>query len=376
MAERRVVVVGAGVVGLFTAYELVRAGAVDVTVLEAAHPGDGSSGRAVGMVETQFLGAADVEVRAYGRQAYTALERDHGLRFVHGGYLRLGRAGADRSGFEASVALQRDFGVPDAEVLDAGEISRRWPPIVTDGSEVGLFGSWDGYVDGYETCGLLTALVRAAGGAVLTGTALRAAERVGAAWRLDTGRGAVEADVVVNAAGPWAAQVGELLGAPVDLLPELHGAVAIELAREWPFLPMLMDYVPGSGVDGVYFRSDSPTRLIAGLHSEDAIGEVVPPDRELGALAGDVVERVIERLADRLRDLDDLAVGRSWTGIYPMTPTHRPVAGRHATAEGVVCALGAGGNGIQLSPAIGRAAADAVLDRPSPFRTDPGWQHR
>ena len=85
---------------------------------------------------------------------------------------------------------------------------------------------------------------------------------------------------------------------------------------------------------------------------------------------------MIERLADRLRDVDDLSVGRSWTGIYPMTPSHQPVTGRHARAEGVVCALGAGGNGIQLSPAVGRMAADAVLGRPSPFRTDPGWQHR
>jgi sarcosine oxidase, subunit beta len=376
VADRRVVVVGAGVLGLFTAYELVGAGGVEVTVIDQAHPGDGSSGRAVGMVETQFLTAPDVEVRAYGRQAYAALERDHGLRFVHGGYLRLGRVATDQQAFEASVDLQRDFGVPDAEVLSATEIARRWPPIVTDGSEVGLFGSWDGYVDGYEVCGLLTDLVRRGGGTVRPSTALVGAERTGSGWLLRTGRGQLEADLVVNAAGPWAAAVGDLLGAPVDLLPELHGAVTVELGSPWPFLPMLMDYVPGTGVDGVYFRSDAPDRLIAGLHSEVAIGEVVSPDVELGGLANGIVERVIERLADRLRDTDDLAVGRTWTGIYPMSPTHQPVAGRHATAEGVVCALGAGGNGIQLSPAVGRITADAVLGRTSPFQTAPGWQHR
>src|SRR6266850_2033339 len=83
VVEQRVVVVGAGVLGLFTALELVRAGGVAVDVLEASHPGSGSSGRSVGMVETQYLTQPDIEVRVFGREAYTALERDHGLTFTH-----------------------------------------------------------------------------------------------------------------------------------------------------------------------------------------------------------------------------------------------------------------------------------------------------
>lgn len=373
MTNRRVVVVGAGAVGLFTAYELVRAGDVDVTVIEQTHPGDGSTGRAVGMVETQFLTRPEVEVRVYGREAYTALEQDHGLRFVHGGYLRVGRTEADLEAFRTGLEIQREFGVQDAVVLSSAEMAARWPQVVTDGMTAGLLGEWDGFVDGYQVCHLLTALVRERGGRVLPSTGLTGAERVRGVWRLATTRGPLEAEVVVNAAGGWAAAVGNLLGAPVDLLPELHGAVTVELGRPWPFLPMFMDYVPGSGVDGVYFRSERPDQLIAGLHSEDAIGETVSPDAPLGALDGAVVERVIERLAGLFHEADDLAVGRSWTGIYPMSPDRYPVVGPHPAADGVVCAVGGGGNGIQLSPAMGRLAADAVLDRPGPFGTDPGW---
>ena len=68
-------------------------------------------------------------------------------------------------------------------------------------------------------------------------------------------------------------------------------------------------------------------------------------------------------------------IARSWTGIYPMTLDHRPMVGRHPERDDVVCALGAGGNGIQLAPAIGRVAAEAVLGTST--RTfadrDPHW---
>ena len=375
MVEQRVVVVGAGVLGLFTALELVRAGGIAVDVIESSHPGSGSSGRSVGMVETQYLTQPDIEVRVFGREVYTALERDHDLTFTHGGYLRLGRTARDVARFEESVRVQADLGVKDASILGPEEMSLRWPQLVTDDLIGGLHGEWDGYVDGYEVCQLLARLVKRGGGRVHSGVRLTAADRA-SAWRLETSAGTFEAEVVVNAAGPWAGEVGELLGARVPLMPQLHGALTIELGSHRPPMPFVMDYVPGSGTDGVYFRSERSNQLIAGLHTDEVIQEAVSPDVPLGAVGFDFIERVTTLLSGRLHDIDDMAVGRSWTGIYPMSPDHRPIAGWHRSAPGVVCALGAGGSGIQLSPAIGRLAADAVLRRETPsFGPLVDWSH-
>jgi sarcosine oxidase subunit beta len=366
VAEKRVVVVGGGVAGLFTAWDLVRAGGVQVDVLEMSHPGDGSSGRSVGMVETQYFDAADVAVRAYGREVYSRLETNEGLTFTHGGYLRLGRTDADLELFGASIETQRAAGVDDAVVLTRAELGERWGHLVTDDLSGGLFGAWDGYVDGYEVCQVLARLVRAAGGRVHTSTRLLGAERPGA-WRLETTAGVFEADVVVNAAGSWAGRVGDLLGAPIALTPQLHGAVTVELAHDVPFTPFIMDYMPGSGVEGVYFRSERPDQLIAGLHTEEAISPTVDPDTALGSLPMAEVERIIELLLPRLHNVDDMAIGRSWTGTYPMTSTLAPITGPHPDQPSVVYAAGGGGNGIQLGPAIARHAADAILERPSAF---------
>jgi glycine/D-amino acid oxidase-like deaminating enzyme len=361
MGRRQVVVVGAGVLGLFTAWELVRDGHCDVIVIEKSHPGGGSSGRSVGMVETQYITRPRIEVLTWGREIYTQLELDHGLHFVHGGYLRLARTREVGAMFAQSIAFQREFEIDDAEILTRDEVAARWPQLVTDDLEGGLLGTWDGYVDGYEVTQLLTKLIRDAGARVSVRSALLGASRRNGCWQLETETGVLKADIIVNAAGPWAGLVGEMLGAPVPLLPQLHGAVTVKLAQQQPMMPFVMDYVPGSGTDGVYFRSENPTHLIAGLHTDDALGTVVTPDIPLGELSPAIVERIVALLSERLRGAGELRLGRTWTGIYPMTPDHEPIVGRHPMVESVVCALGAGGNGIQLSPAIGRLGADAVL---------------
>lgn len=376
MNDCRVAIVGGGIIGLATAVELLRLGVENVTVLEARHPGDGSSGRSVGMVETQYLDTAAIEVRAFGHARFSAWQRDHGLAFVRGGYLRMAHDEADLERFASSVTTQARFGVDDAVVLTPADIVTRWPHLVVDDRAGALFGPSDGYVDGYECCALLARLVKDAGGRVVTNAAVHGVESASTGGRiLATDKGAFPADVVVNAAGGWAGEVGALLGAPVPLRPQLHGAITIELGQPMSHpLPFVMDYVPGSGTDGIYFRSERPDQLIAGLHTDEAIHGPVSPDIALGRVPHDVIERISSLMAARLTDIDGAGVGRSWTGIYPMTPDHKPIVGPHPGAPDVICALGAGGSGIQLSPAIARIAAEEIVDgKSTTFSTDPGW---
>ena len=363
----RVAVVGAGAIGLSVAWHLVRAGAGEVTVLEAAHVAAGSSSRSVGMVETQYLDAHEIAMRAYGRRLVDALERDHGLRFAREGYLRLAHDGDDLHAFELSAALQAEEGC-DGRVVDASEVARLVPDLAAGACAGGLWGPSDGYVDGSDYCSLLAALVRHAGATIRSGCPVVAAEP---GPTLVTPAGRFPADVVVNAAGPWAGRVGDLLGAPVALVPQLHEVVSVALRRPLGYvMPFVMDYVPRSGREGVYFRQDGPGRLVAGLHSDEAVHPGADPDAPLGVPDAGVVERLASRLAELLPRLDDAGAGGGWSGLYPTTPDGFPVVGRHPAAPDVVCALGAGGVGIQLSPAIGRAAAELCTTGSSPSVPD------
>lgn len=354
----RVVVVGAGALGLSTAWHLVRAGHRHVTVLEAAHVAAGSSSRSVGMVETQYLDRHEIAMRAYGRRVVDELERDHGLPFDREGYLRLAHDDDDLAAFEVSAALQAEAGC-DGRVVSAAEVAGLVPDLAAGACVGGLWGPTDGHVDGHRYCDLLATLVRDAGGVVRSGCPVLGVE---AGPTLVTPSGRFPADVVVNAAGAWAGRVGELLGAPVPVVPQLHEVVTIRLGRDLGYvMPFVMDYVPRTGSEGVYARRDGPRALLAGLHSDEAVHAAADPDGPLAAPGPDFAERLVPRLAALLPGLRDAGVGTGWSGLYPTSADGLPVVGPHPAAPQVVCALGAGGVGIQLSPAIGRAAAEWCL---------------
>jgi sarcosine oxidase, subunit beta len=348
-----VVVIGAGALGLCTAHELLERGVEDVTVLDARHVAGGSSGLSVGIIETQYVDPLAIEVRVWSMRAFAALERERGLRVVRNGYLRAAHSDDDLAAFERSVEVQRSLGVDDARVLHRDELARLVPDMRTDDLAGGLFGPSDGYIDGHLYCSLLADWIAERGGRIRVRTAVEGHERTGERHRLATTDGALECDRVVNAAGGWAGEVGELLGTPVALLPERHQALHVRLGRELDYvMPSVMDYIPSSGSLGLYFRDEGPGRLIAGLHTE----EVVEATDAL-----EFTERVAERFAARLPGLADAQLGDVWSGIYPMRPDGRPVVGPEPSCPSIVTVAGAGGSGLQSSPALGALAADWIV---------------
>ena len=220
-----VCVIGAGAIGLSCAVELARRGAGSVTVLEARHVAAGSSGLSVGIVETQYLDPLDIELRVRGMRVFERLEREHGLRVVRGGYLRLGHSTEARTAFARSVEIQREQGVRDASVLDREQVGGLVPDMRVDDVWTGLLGRSDGFIDGHLYCGLLAELAVAAGVDLRVGCELRGADpRNGGGLRLSTTAGELDCEVVVDAAGPWAGRVAGLLGCELDLIPQRHQA--------------------------------------------------------------------------------------------------------------------------------------------------------
>ncbi len=358
------VVVGAGALGLCTAWHLTDRGVTDVTVIERDHVAGASSGLSVGIIETQYLDPLAIEIRVESLRFFTDLERAGALAVSRNGYLRLGHEDADMAAFARSVEVQRTLGVLDCRVLDRDELGTVVPDLRTDDLAGGLFGPSDGYIDGHAYCNALAAAVGDRGGRILQGTELIGCDPLpGHRNRLRTNRGDLECDIVVNAAGGWAGRVGDLLGAPVTILPQRHQALIAHLPEPLGYvMPSVMDYVPSSGGFGAYFRDDGPGRLVAGLHTEEVIHDIVDPDAVQRDTAGEYVELVAERLVHRLPRLEDMRLGDVWAGIYPMRPDGRPVVGPAVGRASVVIVAGAGGSGLQSSPALGRIAADWIVD--------------
>ncbi len=359
-----VAVVGGGAIGLCTAFELHEFGVRDVVVLEKRHVASASSGLAVGIIETQYLDPVPIAIRVYSMDFFGRLERDAGLPITRNGYLRLGHSGADMERYARSVEIQRALGVTDSMVLDRAGLQRVVPGMVCDDLLGALYGPSDGYVDPALTCTIIAGLLRDRGVVVEQETELTAAERTAdGRWRLTTTRGERTADVVVNAAGAWATPVGDLLGAPATVIPQRHQALFARLPEPFGFvMPSVMDYVPDSGRMGLYFRHDSDRALVAGLHTEDLLKDVVDPDRyRRGGDDLQYMAAVGEALAERLPTFADAGLDGVWSGIYPIAPDGEPSIGPYRDHPGVMAAFGGGGSGFQSAPGIGRTVAEWIV---------------
>jgi sarcosine oxidase subunit beta len=358
-----VAIVGAGAVGLSTARALTDLGVQEVVVLERSHVAGGSSGRSVGVVETQYVDPFDIALRVPSKRVFEELERNHGLRFTRNGYLRIGHTEEDAARFERSVAVQRELGIEDAVVLDPKGIAARFPDVRCDDISAGLHGPSDGFVDGHLYCGLLAELATAKGAKLLQNTKLNGHELLAdGRHRLQTSAGELTCEYVVNAAGAWAQEVGAQLGVATPILPQRHEAVAMHLPRALDYMmPEVMDYAPAEGRSGLYFRHETFDMLLGGLHSEEAVHPVVDPDDWFEGVEQAYLEQLAELLPHRLPSLADIRLGKGWAGLYPVSPDGRPQVGPCPQDTSVIAACGVGGYGIQVSPIVGRLAAEWVV---------------
>ncbi|BCH05167.1 FAD-dependent oxidoreductase (plasmid) [Mesorhizobium sp. 131-2-5] len=358
-ASPRVVIIGAGTLGMCSAHALAEQGA-RVTVIDAQSIASGSSGRSVGVVGTQFTDPFELQLRMHSVQRIREWEKRLGLHFNHIGYLRLARTSSQMDLFARSTEIQRDAGFR-SRLYQANELQQLIPHISSEGLEGGIFGPDDGFLDPHEMCMVLAEEVKRLGSEVRQYCKLLGVSRACGVYKLDTSKGALECDFVVNAAGAWAPRVGEVLGQELHVHPERHEALTIHLDEPLSYtMPMVMDLVNGQGT-GLNFRHEKASELIAEIHKASSpLPENPDSYNEQCEEASKVM--LAEMLLERLPDLPGARIGRGWAGLYPVTADHRPFVGPVDPSEhSLLTAAGAGGYGIQLAPVIGMIVADWVL---------------
>lgn len=360
--NRQVVIIGAGALGLSCADHLMSRPGVDVTVVDKAYPGSGSSGLSVGIFTRQYMDLPSLEVRCRAVEQLEGYERDLGLDLSRIGFVRLARRPEEVAAFEGSAAMQHDLGV-EARVLDPGELKRIVPDFDASGVIGALYCPTDGYMDGAQFCTLLAERVQALGGELRVRTEVTGIDKgSGTKYVVQTSQGEIPADVIVNASGAWGGRVGEALETPVDVFNERHEVYAFYLPEvpEHPF-PMTMDYVAGSGEYGLFFRQEGDRQLLAGLHTNEILGEnVEDPDDYFRGVGRDNVEAIVERLADALPGLDDIGYQNGWAGLYPHSTEDRLMLGPHPDNPDVIVGAGLGGIGLSQAPVLGEILADWI----------------
>jgi sarcosine oxidase subunit beta len=163
------------------------------------------------------------------------------------------------------------------------------------------------------------------------------------------------ADVVVNAAGPWANEVARLVGLDTPMRPDSHEAAITEAVAR--FLdPMVVDIRPLPGSSNFYFYQHYTGQIVFCITPSPNIWGF---DRRA---TSDFLPMVSRRLLDVMPKLKNIRVRRAWRGLYPMTPDGFPIVGWSQEVEGFMFAVGLCGQGFMLGPGLGELMARMVED--------------
>lgn len=359
MSEKaEIVIIGGGIVGSSIAYHLTAAGCRDVLVIEReTYQGKGSTGKSMGGVRAQFSSAPNIQMSLYSIAFFRSFEEivGHPSGYKPQGYLFVATRESHLEYLRRNQELQIWLGLKSVQMLTREEIVRVLPQIRADDVVGGSFCATDGFVDPYSVMvGFISAATK--NGARLC----RDAEVIGI--ELDTQgiagvkttKGTIATRTVVNAAGPWAAQVARLAGVDLPVEPLRRMLVPTEPFNELPpRTPMVIDMSTG-----FHFRPEGLGLLLAWNDPEETPGFKFDFDPNF-------IEKILTHAVTRVPCFERLEVNprRAWAGLYEMTPDHHCILGPAPGVRGFFLANGFSGHGVMHSPATGKILSDLILKR-------------
>ena len=349
-----VVIIGAGCIGAAIAYHLGKRGVKDVVVLEKElFSGAGSTGKCAGGIRQQFSTPLNCRISQLSVQHYQRFEEEMGTDpvFFPVGYLFLLSDPAQWAAFQAQAELQRSLGIP-TRTLDPSGAAAIVPELELEGVLGATFCPTDGLGNPHEITQAFEARARALGARFRFGVEATGLLRVGSrVTGVRTTQGDIETPIVVNAAGPYAAQVAAWAGVDLPVLPyRRHCFTTKPLPFVHERLPMIVDMK-----SGVYMHRESGGMLL-GLADKDE------PSSFDTSVNWDFLEKVVEPAIERLPALAEAEIGHGWAGLYETTPDHNAVLGKPAGVEGLLFANGFSGHGFMQAPGIGQLMSEWIVD--------------
>jgi len=364
----RAVIIGGGVGGTSVAYHLAELGWTDIVLVDRAELTSGSTFHSAGLVG-QLRGSVTLtKMMMYGAELYGRLAAETGVDpSWHGvGSLRLASSRARFEELQRQAGWGQTSGLP-IELISASEARDRFPLMSTDGVLGAVWLPTDGWLD---PSGLAQAL---AAGARRRGVTIRTHTRVvgigvergrvtGVEVELRDGtRERIATDVVVNAGGMFAPEIGRLAGVTIPIVPMAHQYLFTEaLDGVQPGLPQLRD--PDNLV---YFREEVGGLCMGGYERNPAPWSLdgIPEDFNGKLLAPDWprFEEIMAGAIRRVPSIADAGVSRMINGPEGFTPDNEFILGE-SDVRGFFVAAGFCAHGIAGAGGIGRQVASWIVD--------------
>ncbi len=358
--------IGGGVGGAAILYWLARLGWTETVLLERSRVTSGSTFHSAGLVG-QLRGSLSLtQMMMNSVELYRALGAEVGLEtgWHEVGSLRLASSRERMEELARQASWAKTFGLP-LELVSAEEAQRMFPPISTDGVLGAAYLSTDGYIDPSQLTFALLQGARRSGADICEDTRVTAIEVGGGrVRRVVTDRGAIDTELVVNAGGMFAPEIGRLAGVNVPLVPMAHEYLITKPSG----LPLDMPTMRDPSLL-VYFRPESGGLVMGGYERDPAPWGLdgIPPDFNAKLLEEDWdrFEPLMRNAIVRVPSIKEAQVVRLVNGPEAFTPDGEFILGP-TEVRGFWVAAGFCAHGLAGAGGMGRLVAEWIVDgRPS-----------
>ena len=363
MRERAsVVVIGGGVGGCSILYWLTRLGVEDAVLVDRADLTSGSTFHSAGLVGQLRSSLSLTKMMMESVDLYRSLEAEVGLEtgWKEVGSLRLASSPERMEEITRQAGWAKTFGLP-LELVSADEAQRLFPPMSTEGVLGAAFLPTDGYIDPSQLTYALAEGARRRGAEINTNTRVTGIRvRNGRVEAVETDRGVIETEVVVNAGGMFAGEIGALAGVVVPIIPMAHEYLVLEpcgLPTDMPTMrdPSLL----------VYYRPESGGLIMGGYERECAPWSLdgIPPDFNGKLLEEDWprFEPLMENAIVRVPSLESMGVIKLINGPEAFTPDGEFILGP-TDVRGFWVAAGFCAHGLAGAGGMGKLVAEWIVE--------------
>ncbi len=353
MNKANVVIIGAGISGLAIAYNLAKKGMKDIVVIDKDYLTSGSTGRCGAGVRQQWGTKLNCILARKSIEFFARAEKELGyeksIEFKQEGYLILATDKEEDEQFAKNVKLQNSLGIPSVK-LTVKEALEIVPHLNPDAFISATFCKTDGHVNPF----------------LMSEAYYFAARKLGVSFnffeevkeivvkdnritKVITDKQEIETDKVVNAAGGFSHEIGELVHVDIPTYSENHEILVTEPTKPIQG-PMVMSFskniycqqVPhGSFLMG---RSDPKA-----VHSHDI------------SSSWQFLDEMAKTVCHILPKVGKLRVVRAWGGSYNVSPDRQPIISDIKELPGFYVACGFSGHGFMFAPITGEIISEIIL---------------
>ncbi|MCK4352087.1 FAD-binding oxidoreductase [candidate division WOR-3 bacterium] len=355
------IIIGGGILGLASGYELAKLGQ-KVLIIEKGYLASGSTGRCIGGIRQQFSTKGAIKLAMENVRIFKQMREEfrESIDWYQGGYLLLAHSEEKKKDYLNLIRIQRELGLK-VEFIPIKEVLKLVPLLNPDGLLGAAYCPQDGQANPFLVIRGYAEEIKRFGSKILTHTkVVKISTNGNKVVSLLTDEGdKYFSPLIINAAGPWAKEIGELAGIELELEPECHEALVTE-GIDQLFDPMVVDYRPR----GCYFQQLFATGQIIGCYTPEN-----PIKGTQSSSSFNFLKEMPKRLLNLMPRLSELKVFRQWTGWYTMTPDGNPVIGE-TKIKGFWVIGGASGHGFMFGPTLGKCLAELIIKGKSSLPLD------